>query len=271
MNDVHESYGAAPPVPGGSKGAQDAACTAAAQQQASWAERHIWSASPGKRVAWLAAFAAVAFFPATLLDRWAYDRLFVPGLYDQDWARFLRELGWYPTWVIVSLALWLATRRARPLDASPTTPAFSLRPGPRAAAYLFVTPAVSGIVCEILKLVIRRARPEIGAGEYLFRAWSDRSFSTAGLATPSSHAMVVFAAATALGRIFPGTGVLWYPLAAGTVATRVMAHGHFVSDVTLGALLGWVVGWSMLLVFSRGVRSAQKKPRTPGAIGRRSA
>lgn len=217
-----------------------------------WDERHIWRAGLAARTAWLLAFVALVFFVPMLADRWAYDHLYIGHLYDQDWARFFRELGWYPTWMVASLAMWLTTRGAGAHTTAPaaTPPAGDgsvVRPSPRAAAYLLVAPAVSGLVCEIIKLLIRRRRPEFAAGDYAFRAWSDHPFSTAGLASPSSHTMVVFAAATALARIFPGARWVWYGLAAGTAATRVIAHAHFVSDVALGALLGWSVGWGVLI------------------------
>ena len=226
----------------------------------SWDERRIWRAGLAARTIWLLAFVAVAAFVPMLVDRWAYDHLYVANVYDQDWARFLRELGWFPTWVVVSLAMWLATRRdgaATGASTAADAPArgLSMRPSPRAAAYLFIAPAASGITCEIVKLLIRRERPEANLGAYGFRPWSDHPFSSAGLAMPSSHTMVSFAAATALARIFPGARWVWYALAAGTALTRVMAHAHFVSDVALGALLGWSVGWGVLIAMRRRERA----------------
>ena len=57
--------------------------------------------------------------------------------------------------------------------------------------------------------------------------------------------MVAFAAATALARLFPRAKGVWYTLAAGCGFTRLLAHAHFFSDVTFGALLGWCVGWGV--------------------------
>lgn len=205
----------------------------------SWDEKHIWRASLPVRTAWLLAFVAVFTLVPMLADRWAYDTLYRENLYDQDWARLLREMGWFPTWMIASLALLLSQRR---MDAKLAR--FN-------ATLLFAAPAVSGIVCEILKLLIRRQRPEINDGDYGFRPWSEDPFSTAGLATPSSHTMVAFAAMTALARIFPGARWVWYSLAAGCAITRVMARAHFVSDIALGALLGWSVGWGVWIAMKR--------------------
>ena len=72
-----------------------------------------------------------------------------------------------------------------------------------------------GILCEIMKLLIRRERPETGDGAWIFRAWDDQPLSTAGLATPSSHTMVAFAGATMAARLFPRARWVFYTLAAG--------------------------------------------------------
>jgi len=209
-------------------------------QAGRWDERMIWRAGLPVRTAWMLAMLAFFFFVPMLRDKWVYDNWYHENLYDLDWARLLREIGWYPTWMIAALALWLTQRHIDVVEAK------------RKALYLLAAPALAGIVCEVLKLSIRRVRPDVNAGEYGFRAWSESPFSTAGLATPSSHTMVAFAAATALARLFPGARWVWYSLAAGCAATRVLAHAHFLSDVTLGAFLGWSVGWGVWLALRRG-------------------
>ncbi len=205
----------------------------------SWDDRNIWRAGLIARTMWLLVFIAVFTLVPMLGDRWAYDNLHNPRIYELDWGRLLRQMGWWPTWIVGSLALWLTQRGANAALARWN------------ALYLLVAPAVAGIVCEILKLSIRRVRPEINDGDYGFRPWSDEPFSTAGLATPSSHTMVAFGAATALARIFPGAQWLWYALAAGCAVTRILAHAHFLSDTTLGALLGWSVGWGVWIAMKK--------------------
>jgi membrane-associated phospholipid phosphatase len=51
---------------------------------------------------------------------------------------------------------------------------------------------------------------------------------------------VAFAAAAALARLFPDTWLLWYAIAVGCALTRVASGAHFVSDVILAALVGYV-------------------------------
>jgi membrane-associated phospholipid phosphatase len=185
------------------------------------------------RAAWLLGFVLVVGGLPMVVDRWVYDHVFRDRLYDLDWARLLREMGWYPTWAVAALALWLHGRRT------------DVARSHRDAVALGLAPAAAGVLCEVLKLLLRRERPELNAGAYGFRPWSDEPFSTVGLALPSSHTMVAFAAATVLARLWPGARWVWYALAAGCAMTRIVSRAHFVSDVTLGALLGWSVGWGM--------------------------
>ena len=157
----------------------------------------------------LAVFAVPA--PA---DRWVFAHVYHERLYDLDWARFLREMGWWPSWAIAALALWLHRRGADPAAAR------------RGALLLAGSPALGGILCEVMKLLIRRERPELGGGEWIVRAWDDQTFSTAGLATPSSHTMVAFAGATMAARLFPGARTARMTIRAMILATRKVRKAH---------------------------------------------
>ena len=184
-----------------------------------------------------------------LLDHWTYVHVYRRDLYDLDWARGLRLVGWWPTWALAAFALWLQRRE---VDAALAK---------RQALLLAGSVAASGLLCEVLKLVFRRERPDVDAGHWVFRAWSEHTFSTAGLATPSSHTMVAFATATMAARIFPRLRWVFYGLASGCAATRLLSHAHFLSDVTFGAVVGWAVGSGMWIQWGR----ANAKLATPGA------
>jgi membrane-associated phospholipid phosphatase len=174
-----------------------------------------------------------------LLDQWAYHHAFVKNVYDQDWARLLRVMGFWPTWLAIAAAVFLQHRE---IDVAEAKRYFWLIAG---------APAVAGLLCEIMKLLIRRERPETADGEWVFRAWSDHPWSTAGLSTPSSHTMVAFGGAVMLARIFPKARWVYYVLACGCAVTRVLAHAHYVSDVTFGALLAWAVAWGLWIEVRR--------------------
>ncbi|MBI2407970.1 MAG: phosphatase PAP2 family protein [Gemmatimonadetes bacterium] len=192
-----------------------------------------WGGGTAQRTLWLLGCVVVFGALPMLADRYVYDHWYHKNIYDLDWARLLRVMGFAPTWGVAALAMWL---HERPEQAQ------------RAAArawYLVTAVLAGGLMAEITKLLLRRERPNVLDGDYSFRPWSDHPFSTSGLAWPSSHTMVAFAAATALSRLFPRAKWVWYTLAAGCGITRILAHAHFFSDVMLGALFGWSVGWGV--------------------------
>jgi membrane-associated phospholipid phosphatase len=170
--------------------------------------------------------AATLVLVASLADSWAYTHFFTPGVDSHDWGRLLRVMGFLPLWWVVGTATGLS---------------HSSSGSRRGALLLMAAPTLAGALDEILKLLVRRERPGPNDGEYVFRSFTDRPFSTRGLGMPSSHAIVAFAAATILSRLWPRARPIWYGLAAGCALTRVMSRAHFLSDVVVGALAGWAV------------------------------
>lgn len=161
---------------------------------------------------------------ATLADPWAYNHVVRDGVYDRDWGRLFRVMGFLPLWFLASVALWLSNQ----------TPA-----GRRGAILLTIAPTLAGGVGELMKLLIRRERPNLTDGEYLFRSFAEKPFSSSGLGMPSTHVIVAFAAAAVLARLWPRASPVWYGLAAGCALTRVWAQAHFVSDVVGAAVVAY--------------------------------
>ena len=164
---------------------------------------------------------------ASAVDSWAFHHFRLPDVYDRDWGRALRSVGYWPLWIALSVALWL-TDRARGR-------------GVQRAAILAGAVTLAGVLDEVLKLLVRRDRPGVHDGAYSFRPWSDRPFDSSGFGMPSSHAIIAFAAAAALTELFPAAAIVWYGLAVGCAVTRVLSGAHFVSDAIVGALLGIVI------------------------------
>jgi membrane-associated phospholipid phosphatase len=181
---------------------------------------------PSRRTLLLGLGAAALVLTAFLADSWAFAHLSLPSVYDQGWGRLLRTLGYLPFWLLIGLAFYRST----------TTPS-----GRRHAMLLMVAPTLSGALSELCKLLVRRERPGPSVGLYVFRAFSDRPFSTAGFGMPSGDVIVAFAACATLARVWPRTRVLWYGLAVGCAFARVLSRAHFLSDVTVAGILGWSV------------------------------
>lgn len=171
--------------------------------------------------------AAIALVAAHALDpvAWQYARL--PKVNDTDWGRMLRTLGYLPMWIVLAAAMRLQTAEGR------------VR---RFRTHLLIwAPLAGGLTAELLKLLIRRLRPDPEAFGYAFRAFADGPLSNRGMGMPSSHVLVAFAGAAALGILFPRLRLLALGLAAGCALTRILALGHFLSDTVAAACLGWLV------------------------------
>lgn len=170
--------------------------------------------------------AAIAL--AHLLDPVGWQYFHFDGVYSDDFGRMLRVMGYVPLWLAVAAAFVL---HDRPLGRGRWWRGGSLVAGVAAA----------GIVGELLKLLLRRERPRAHEGEYVFRSFSERPFSSGGLAWPSSHAIVAFGAAAILSRLFPRVRIVFWALAWGCALSRVADGAHFVSDVVTSAVAAWLV------------------------------
>jgi membrane-associated phospholipid phosphatase len=175
---------------------------------------------------------ALLFALACALDHWAYEHLRVADVYGKDWGRLFRIAGFLPTWMLGSLALILSDRGT----VSPPPRRFWWR-----GMLLTAAPIAAGLLCEVLKILLRRERPGLHDGSYFFRSFADHPFSTGAIGLPSSHAMVAFAGAGMASFLFPRTWPAWMLLAAGCAFTRVAAQAHFLSDVTLAGIAGLFV------------------------------
>lgn len=180
-------------------------------------------------------FGIIAIAAAHLLDGLAFRYFRMEGIYGEDWGRMLRVMGFAPLWLCVAIALGL---HDAPLAA------ISRRAQWTRAGQLVAGVAAAGILGELLKLLLRRERPWAHEGAYVFRPFTERPFSSGGLAWPSSHAIVAFGAAAMLSRLFPRARVVFWALAWGCGLTRVADGAHFLSDIVTAALAAWlVVAW----------------------------
>ena len=107
------------------------------------------------------------------------------------------------------------------------------------AFWVFVGIAVTALIVQPLKWVIRRRRPP-GEWGALYRSTDPHSF-------PSGHAArmaMLLVLGWALGPLwFSLVLVLWAPLVA---LARVAMGVHFLSDVLGGAVLGLIIGLALI-------------------------
>jgi len=162
------------------------------------------------------------------LDPWVFATVRAEGIYNQDWGRLLRVMGFAPTWILIALGITLSRRG---LAASHGVRAVRM-PG----LFLLASIAATGLVGELVKLVVRRGRPVPTDGLYSLVPWTG-SWSTGALGFPSTHAIVAFAGAFAMAKLSPRSAPVWLALGAGCALTRLLDGKHFLSDVVAAAVL----------------------------------
>jgi undecaprenyl-diphosphatase len=108
---------------------------------------------------------------------------------------------------------------------------------PAAALAALSSAALAGVTVMLLKGLFERARPP------LMDPGLDPIGSVPGSASfPSGHAATAFAAAVAVGMVYPRFRTPLLVLAATVAASRVYLGVHFATDVLAGSLLGAAIG-----------------------------
>jgi undecaprenyl-diphosphatase len=143
-------------------------------------------------------------------------------------------------WFLVPIALALI---ALALLASPGLPRISQRLLAALAVrlgFLFLAIGLPGLVFTIVKRLIGRARPlvEGSADPFLYRPLS---WNVEYASLPSGHSTDAFAAAMAVGALWPRARPVMWTYAVVIALSRVVLTAHFPSDVVAGAVVG-VVG-----------------------------
>jgi membrane-associated phospholipid phosphatase len=230
------------------------------------------------RLAWIALLVLVAHLVVSTLDQgaatWART---APGWMLATF-RALTELGdsfWslVPTGTVALLALALARlaplrRRARAV----------IRWIGEASLFVFVSIALSGILVNVIKVLVGRARPKLLD---LDAGLSPLSFQGDFHSFPSGHSNTAFALALALGFLAPRFRVPLLLLAGLVAASRVVVSAHFVTDIVGGAAVAVITGyWLRNAAVDRGWALARRRDgatraRWPGrllpALARRAA
>jgi membrane-associated phospholipid phosphatase len=174
----------------------------------------------------------LGFGVALMLDRTVYVHFFIQDSDIQDWYRLLRVGGYLPYWLLLALAWMLMDRDAIRAE--------GVRRALSRGFFLCASVVSSGIIAEALKLLIRRERPGLHAGDYFFRPWREGPLDSTGLGLPSSHAAVAFAATWALCHLYPRATPVWLMVGLGCGVSRLLDRAHFLSDVYLAAVFSFL-------------------------------
>lgn len=96
----------------------------------------------------------------------------------------------------------------------------------------------SGIVVQILKHLIGRARPRLTDNPVFLGPSLKSGYDS----FPSGHVTVTFCLAYILSQHYPKYKIVFYGFAILTAFDRLGGLSHFFSDVLVGAVLGLIVG-----------------------------
>ncbi len=111
---------------------------------------------------------------------------------------------------------------------------------------LWTTLGVSVLVSFVLKIIVQKQRPfQLGIVSVL-PLLEKASYLTWNFSFPSFHAMLAFCAVPILSKQFPRFKYIWIAFASLVAFSRVYFGLHFLSDVVIGGLIGYVCG--MLII-----------------------
>jgi lipid A 4'-phosphatase len=160
-------------------------------------------------------------------------------------TQFGLSKGYLSIAAVLCLGLRLAAWRAR--DARL---AAALMQNAYRALFLFLAVAVSGLVTDLIKIVVGRARPKLlFADGFLGFTWG--ATQSDYWSFPSGHATTVAALAVGLTLLWPRGAALYAALALLVAASRIIIGVHYVSDVLMGLAIGGGTAWAIWLGFAR--------------------
>jgi membrane-associated phospholipid phosphatase len=175
-------------------------------------------------------------------------------------------------WILISTGLFFLAVLL--LDASGLRPRLRARRALRtlAAGYVFAAVALAGIIANLSKNIIGRARPKLfnETGSLSFDFWSGDS---TWASFPSGHATTAMALGVALALLFPRLRWVFLCLCLWIALSRLFVGAHYPSDVIAGIMLGGITAWVMARALARrrllfGFSSGGRLVRRKGASGR---
>src|SRR3989344_5774116 len=107
---------------------------------------------------------------------------------------------------------------------------------------LWLTLAASAIISFLLKVAVQRLRPFQQDLVSIPEMLASRSYEIWNFSFPSFQAMLVFCALPIISKEFPKIKWAWIIFACLVAFSRVYFGLHFLSDVIVGGILGYLIG-----------------------------
>jgi lipid A 4'-phosphatase len=193
------------------------------------------------------AFVSLVLLAAAALSLAFFDLPLARAAHDQEWA-------WKPALVFVTqFGVSTAYLAIAGIGATVLRIAGRRRAAWR-AAYVFLAVAVSGLVGDILKPVIGRARPKLLLGPDQIYGFTWFGPQADYWSMPSGHTVTAAALAFALSLLYPRFTAAWIAAALLVGASRVLLDAHYLSDVLIGFYIGIACAWAIAAVLrERGI------------------
>jgi membrane-associated phospholipid phosphatase len=154
---------------------------------------------------------------------------------------FLLASAWWVKWLLIAAIGVVGDARCRGKC-------------PRAATAALTAVAAAGLLVTALKELFDRARPPLADATL-----DPIGAIPASASFPSGHAATAFAAAVAVGLIYPRLRLPLLALASVVALSRVYLGVHYATDVAVGSVLGIALGLGAAWL----VRAVAPAPRAP--------
>lgn len=114
---------------------------------------------------------------------------------------------------------------------------------------LWLSVFFSTVISYFIKILIARPRPfQKGLVSVLQIHFIRNNFNTWNFSFPSFQAMLVFSALPLLNREFKKFRYVWIVFACLVAFSRVYFGVHYLSDVLAGAIIGYLIGYVLVLI-----------------------
>jgi membrane-associated phospholipid phosphatase len=117
-------------------------------------------------------------------------------------------------------------------------------------AYFFACVVASGILANIIKCILGRARPKLLQVANIY-GFHPLSFQSDWHSMASGHSATGFAIAFAVSALYPRMRPLMLVFAIMISLSRVMVNAHYLSDVLAGAGIGWLTAYYVTHLFQK--------------------
>ena len=187
-----------------------------------------------------------------------------------EWITWFGNSGWFlwPTGILL-LLIAASPRSALRRFSQGVLAAIAVRTG-----FIFLAIGVPALLVALVKRVVGRARPYVLQIPDPF-SYAPFDWKSAYASLPSGHATNAFAAAIAIGALWPKARLPMWIFAVVIAVSRVVVNAHYPSDVIAGAICGiagalLVRGWFTARHLGFTVGRDATIHRLPGPSWRRS-